>query len=233
MTRNKNQAPKEPNYRLRRTIAAGTAIATLIGGGSALIKQGDAGARKHFDKIETEAIKEAKQGWNSVIVLNEDATYRTAPKSVTSDGEGGPDTVAGKVGKGDVLRIDRPVPYVEEFPDESQNNYWFGFTLRGEKGETTQGASNKNVYWVNFSQLQRESTSERSYVDVYDYTIIDDANMQPSSGPANFNVSIDGDGNFTNNLGRKGGPAATASIMPENIFEQMVTNEQLVLNHGK
>lgn len=233
MTRNKNQAPKESNYRRRRTVASGTAIAALIGAGSAFITQGDEGARKHFDKIETEAIKEAKEGWNSVIAVHAGVTYRTAPKSVTSGEEGTPDTVAGKVPEGKVLRIDRPVPHVEEFPDPSQNNYWFGFTLRPEKGETTDGADNENVYWVNFSQLQRESNAENNLVDVYNYTVTDDATNQLSTGPANYKILIDADGNFTNDLGQKGGSAATASFIPESIFEQMVANEPLELNHGK
>lgn len=226
---NKNHSPKEPNYRLRRTIAAGTAIAGLMAGGLALNNKMDDGARRHYDKIETEALKEANTGWNAVVVLHEGATFRTAPKTANSGAEEGPDTVAGRVGEGEVLRIDRPIAYVEQGINQSEDTYWFGFTLRGEKGQTTGGADNENVYWVNFSQLQRESTNERSYVTVYDYP----AENGAVSSPANYNVIVDSDGNFTNDLGERGGSAATASTIPENIFDQMVTNEHLELSHGK
>lgn len=226
-----------PAHETRRKGTLGLAKKTGLGA-LALVTLGvgakhlNSESTQHFDKIEAEALKEARTGWNAVVVLHEGATFRTVPKSVNSGAEDGPDTVAGRVGKGEVLRIDRPIAYVEKGADQSKDNYWFGFTLRGEKGQTTDGADKGNVYWVNFSQLQRESTNEHNYVSVYDYTTVNDS-METTTGPVNYSVTVDSEGNFTNNLGRKGGPAATASTIPENIFDQMAANERLIISHGK
>lgn len=224
-----NQIPKEPNYKLRRTVAAGAAIAGLIGGALAVNNKLDSNTTQHFDKTEAAALKEAKTGRNAVVVLHEGVTYRSAPVTVNSNGEDGPDTVAGTVGKGQVLRIDRPITYVEQGVDASHDISWFGFTL----GDKTDSTKPSNVFWVNRSQLAGQDANGHSRMDVYDYDIVNDSNMQHSSGPVDFTVNVDQNGHINADIGNKGGPAAIGNIMPETVFAHEVQTEHLILSPGK
>lgn len=235
---NKIDRSPNPNRKLRQA-SAGVVLGTLgllgvLKGLDALDNQ----AKSHFDKIEQTALEQTKTGWNAVVVLHEGAIYRTAPITANTDGDSGPGTVAGKVGKGEVLRIDRPITYVEAGPsDQAGDTAWFGFTLPSKKGETPDGAELRNVYWVNATALTKQSTPRRSLVDVYNYRAegraVDDNNLNANTGEELYSLTIDDDKNFKGDMGRKGGPVATASAMPTAIFDQMVQNEGLLLSHGK
>lgn len=220
----KEDAPKKaPNYKLRRTVA-GAALATLgLVGAVKAMDAMDNSTNNHYNKIEQEAINEAKQGLNAVVVLREGATYRTAPHTVNPEEGGGPDTVAGTVKHGEVLRIDHPVIYTEPGADENHDTTWYGFTTMADKGVYENSGAPENMYWVNATELRRQSTAEHDYIDIYNYE------SRPSDS---FDVVVDKGGNLLADLGNKGGIAATASTIPENIFEQMVNNEHLELSAG-
>lgn len=226
-------APKKPNYRLRQAVAGTVLAAVGVTGAVAAMNAMDKSTSKHYDKIEQEAIKEAKHGANQVIVLREGATYRTAPHTVNSGANEGPDTVAGRVGKGEVLRIDRPIVYTERGVDENHDTTWYGFSVPAEKGVREHGSAPANVYWVNGTALSNQNSNGHTYLDVYNYDTVDDATMQHSLGPDRFDVWVDETGNFMADLGRKGGPAALASTMPVEAFNHMAEIEHLVPGTGK
>lgn len=219
---NESTPKKAPNYKLRRAVAA-TALAGLSAVGAVkALNAMDNGTRHNYDKIEQEAIKEAKQGLNAVVVLREGATFRTAPHTVNPEASGGPDTVAGRVKEGEVLRIDHPVIYTEAGVDENHDVIWYGFT-QSQKGDYKESSATENMFWVNATELGRQSTAEHDYIDVYNYHNV---------AREGFDVVVDKAGNLLADMGNKGGVAGTASMMPENVFEQMVQNEQLELSAG-
>jgi hypothetical protein len=212
---------KQPNYRLRRAVVGAVGVAGLLAAGGAVNSALDGRSEGHFERIEQEAIKEADKAMNAVVVVREGAVIRTAPHTVNGNPEMGPDTVARRVGEGQVLRIDRPVIY--DAPDETR---WLGFSQR-PVAEDANTSDPEQVFWVNYTELNRQSQDGRNYIDVFDYPYVTEALRSGDASVLILEAGIDGHGNFVAGNGQKGGAAATASEMPAHVFDQMVDNEQL------
>jgi hypothetical protein len=199
-------------------LAAGVAVVAAVAG--QMIEQ-DKGVQRKVDAQEQEALAETTSAWNAAVVLREGAVYRTSPKTVNGNkDDGSANNIAGRIDKGQVMRIDRPMIY-----HESEGSDWLAFTMQkgGGKEETTD-----RVFWVHMSELEKQNSNDHSYIDVYNYPL--DDSITPD---ATYKVSLETDGSFNGTLDGKGGPVGLASKMPTEAFNNMATVEALSLNHGK
>jgi hypothetical protein len=203
---------KQPNYKLRKAIA-GTVVAGLLGTGAykGMDYLNDR-EQAHFDRIEQEALGEVENAWSSVVVLSGGANVRTSPHLVNNDPEQGTDTNAFTVQDGSVLVITSPVVYRAPSMTNENEDTWLGFTIPDTKsGNTVQNS--QEVYWVNYTELNRQSSDQRNYVDVWELPANADTPLYQVHGhdSSGFYGGF-GEGN------RKGGPIAYASTMPEQAF---------------
>jgi hypothetical protein len=210
--------PRTPNYRLRQAIA-GTAFVAVSGAGLfAGLNALDHNSEKSWDKTEQEALQETKHAWNNVVVLHEGATVRTSPIAVQEKAESR-DNIAYRIGKDQVLRIDQPLVYSEAHPNGAPDTVWLGHTGFGKDT-----ADSDNIYWVNFTELQKQNTDSRTYVEIYNYP---DAADQPVLDIHTEN------GLFTHPDGEVSGQLGIATPMSEEIFTRTAAQAGLTPNHSK
>lgn len=193
-------------------------------GANKLMDTVDGSSARRFDKVEQTALSEVERAWNSVAVLHEGVTYRTAPKTVNTEPEEGPNTVAGKIPEGNLIRINNPLVYVEELPSGATNT-WLGFTLGDEVAAETD-----NIYWANYSELNNQEENGKQLVSVYDYEEIaksrqehPDQQFDPS-----YDVSIDLSQPIEGSIGSKGSQVADGHIVSAAEFERDIQQEGLV-----
>jgi len=219
----------EREYRRRSRNAQRLAKVTALAGAVALVAasifmnlKADTSAERHFDKVEQEALAETTNAWNAVVVLREGATYRKAPLNANSDQGGDPNTMAGKVAKGQVLRIERPLVY-----RQNNNQYWLGFTS-GEDNGIKEISVVDQYFWVNITELENQNKNGQPFIEVYNY---------PESAEGenydNYLVSFDERGLPLGTLNGKGGSVGLSTSMSESNFKSEIKFENLTISHGK
>jgi hypothetical protein len=210
-----------PKHEHSNKIRALLAVAVLALGSNAVLQSIDKGPNQHFNAAEQTAIKEATTAWDNVVVLHEGVKYRKAP--ITVDGNSADDlsTVAGIVGKGEVIRADSPVVYQDQ-----DGLTWLGFGL----SDKPVNAESNRIYWVNISELQKESTPRGSeLVSMYGYQGDD----QNASGYQTLVVSKDSKNILVGSIDGHGGPVAMGTRMTVHEFDQQIQTEGLYPISGK
>ncbi len=202
-------------------VASGLTAALLVAG-----QHSDGKAQRHYDKIEQTSLDKIEEAYNNVIAFHGGVKYRTAPELVDHNASDGPDTVAGVVPEGNVLRVDRAVKYEDK---EGNGDFWIGFVEQGDIGSKPTTLLDR-TFWVNLSELEREAIiNHKSLYEIFYYPA-----GATDGGPADsWHVTVDSKGRVLGDINGHGGPVAVPQFVSEAQFTDMVTTEQLAFSHGK
>jgi len=204
---------------VKKWIAGGVVAGILASGAVALDIAANKSAGNHINNVEQIDMKERNahpEALNEVVVFGEGKQFYTAPTVVEPDNEGDPNSVAGTVPKGEVLRINRPT-----YVDHANGTRWLAFSTL-EKGQLKNQANDaKNTYWI---PLPADNTG----VKLYDFPEVTDAFARGESPELDLPLTIDKAGNFVVEGHDDARMIGIASSIPKDIFyQQMVVNEQL------
>lgn len=163
-----NKQNKQPNYKLRRTVAAGVLFLTA---GTAVKMLGSA-APAH-NKAEVEVMHEARRNpekrtldfKNKAYVLKEGVKVRTTPDTPVDPDFAKPsdENVKWQVGSGEVIVFENPVVYVDDNGDE-----WFGAVLGHNDEPKGPEQIADTMVWFNKTELSKQTNSKgESFYDTY------------------------------------------------------------------
>jgi len=203
-------------------VATVLAPVAVIAGLAYNAVRSDNQAAGNYDKIEEEALAKTKNAWSDVVVFHEGVKFRTAPHTVNSDASQGPTTEAGQVGKGEVLRVDRPLVYTED-----DGTFWLGFAEQGDVG-SKKTSLNDRVFWVNMTEIEKQNNNGK-YFTTYDYP----PGSVDASPDGLYAVTINTKGDVLGDNHGHGGPVGVPSTMTEAEFTKMAVTEGLTLGGGK
>lgn len=207
---------KAPNYKLRQGIALTLGTTALVAGALSLNKANDNNVAAHYNKIESDAIMEAKTVENAVKAIRSGATVRTSPTMGANAEDGSITTFAFKVSEGQVVVVDRPI----EFTDDNGDN-WAGFELASKPAQSG-SADVSHLLWVNESQLDKDSPAGNQYVTTFAYS---DSDMPIN--PRELDISVN-EFNILETPNLKGGYLlAVGQKMTDAQFTERVSRENL------